>query len=364
MEQLTLNFEEYKITDRIVYSSRFFSCLEKRLMEDIASLKKQSPLTPLVVIVPSAILGTYLRSKVHGAGIRFHNFKQFAQALSRDYMEKNRIREVPSLGEELLAISAISEVAAEESLPEDYIESPGFLAVMMSLIKDFRQGGFDGFNRFSRPIDVEELMDVLHKKGSHVINRNKLVRVFKILNRYRQKFNDRLYDVEDFLKLAASSAGNFSAVFKAEKLLIYGTYNLDRLQKKLISEVSKFIDTIAYIPVLPGNPFSDEKLAFFKDIGFKSREIAADSSLKNAAAFVKYRLFTEDTASDQAPDKNIAGDGSVKILSCPDPAGEVREIAREIINLAERGELLKDMSVVIKDSGDIWTFDNENLQRF
>ncbi len=339
MEQLYLPFDENVATSRVLYYARDFPTLEKALLREVRRVKRDNPLKPLVVAVPSTGLGRKLSHLLTGGGIKVMNLKQLALMLCEAELYSRGLREIPPMGEELAARRAIRTALKPGSPMEPFMDSRGLLQVFMSLLKDFRQGGFEGFQ------DIEDLSRLMEREAGPAFDRDRMTTVFSMLDAYPDCFGQNFYDAVDIIKGGAESAGNFFRASRASDLLFYGFFNLDQTQQKLIQELSKYASGAVFFPYIHGSPASDHVMEFFRRIGYETREERKDPSpAKTALEHVR-----DSFLGDSSQGCNCAGDGSLTITSCPDTRTETLECARRVFQLASRGTPYHEITVVLRD---------------
>jgi ATP-dependent helicase/nuclease subunit B len=333
--QLFLPFSE-TINRLVLYSGLSYQELEKLLLEHIHESKKSDPLKPVVIVVPSGITASYLRKKMNCGGFQIMNLKKLALHIAGEDMQG---KEIPQFGEHVLAREAMEKVIDKDSFLYPFIDSPGFLQVFLSMLKDIRQGGVD----LSGDITVlNELLNSREYSGN-----SRFSTVVRLLQEHRSSFSDKYFDVEDMLAKASLHANRFSEIFNTNHIYIYGFFHFDFAQRNFIGKLSKHLDVNSYLPILPGNSMSDSMLKYYGEIGFESYRteqlfIGNEDNLKKT----QLSLFTGELSGSSLED-----DGTVRIISSPTQSDEVREVARLVLKFAEEDIPFDEMGILLKNPG-------------
>lgn len=349
MEQLQLPLFEEISEKKQLFTGPFFPFLENGLFQTIKEIQEADPLEPVIVIVPSMIMASYLKRRIRAGGVYFYNFKTFAEKMSDNHFEKQGISMVPLQGEETLARAAMGKVIKSNDPLFRFTSGKGFLRVFMALLKDFRQGGFDTFSDIPSIVRQLQLYGAL-SEGE--INPDYIPAIIKLLQEFRKGFSKRFYDIEDSIIQASKTAEKFSRIMGSRELILYGFYRLDEAQRKLTGELGKHINLSVFLPYLKNNGSVRETQEWLTDRGFstvdltsKNRHISRDkTSPINNLEKLKISHYTGNYLNfSQQEDDN-----SFEILSCPGEYEETVEIARYIYQLAARQNLkFEDMAVIL-----------------
>jgi len=331
-EQLRLPFIE-EFGEKIVKYGIVYPELETAFLEDIAGISSRDNFGNVVVVVPSGLLASYLSLKIRGGGVYFYNFRQIAERISSDYFIEKKMSPVPFKGEETLARQAIEKVIKPENPFYKYSKNTGFLKVFMSLLKDFRQGNFEHFPDI--PGLVNKIQTIYSRLGEK-IDPVRLDVVFNLMQEFRRGFRQKYFDIEDSIIQASKYASSFVRIMNTNHIILYGFYDFDEAQKKLIGEFAKYISITVYLPYFMQNKILDENLNWFVNRGFSSRligKISTDNDsndLENLKSYFFYNVKIDD---------EFKNDGSMNIISCPDHYAEAREIARKIFQIAGEDDI-------------------------
>jgi ATP-dependent helicase/DNAse subunit B len=328
------------------YLSQKYISLEEQLLENITSAQDNNKIEPVVVVVPSLISSAYLQKQLRLAGVRFLNFKQLANNLAAGSLLKTKKDPIPFKGEECIARQAIKKVITDDSTLAAYKSCKGFPALLMSVLKDFRQGGFDKIE--NTPLVCEKFAQAAVKSGI-IPETERLSIVFELLNTFRKTLSKHYFDVEDTLAYAGNNANSFKRVFGIDKIHIFGFSKFDETQQKLISKISEYANVNIYIPSVPDNLLCGQTRHLLNSWNFNSINLDTntDNKYHSNLKILQNQLFSQN---DDIIVNNNENDDSVNILSCPDASYEVREITREILRLADAEKIpFEKMAVILTD---------------
>jgi ATP-dependent helicase/nuclease subunit B len=344
--QLFLPFSD-KDQEHLLFCGMSFPQLEKLLLEHVHDCKKKLPLKPVIIVVPSGISASCLRKKMNCGGFRLMNLKKLALHIAGGEMWE---KEMPAFGEHLLASDVMKNTIFKDNTLYPFLDSPGFLQVFLSVLKDFRQGGIDP------GADFEILTRTIGETKEEDEN-SRFLTVLKTLKEYRNEFRKKYFDVEDLLEKASFHANKYENIFGTDQLFIYGFYHLDSAQGNFISKLSRYLKINSYLPVLPGNHVSEKSLDFYRNLNFKIHNTEA-LPFPGETGLSRVRQSLLVNTSPGEPTEN---DGTIRILSCPTQTDEVREISRIILKFAGDGIPFDEMGIFLKNPGSYGFIFHENF---
>ncbi|MCD4785973.1 MAG: PD-(D/E)XK nuclease family protein [Candidatus Eremiobacteraeota bacterium] len=345
MEQLQLPFIE-EFGRKVIKYGIVYPDLERALLEDVKENLDEDAFKPVIIVVPSSLLGAYLSLKIRGGGVYFYNFRQIAERVSGGYFLEKEMSPVPFQGEETLARQAIERIIRPENPFYRYSKNQGFLTVFMSLLKDFRQGNFDSFP------DIPGLVNRIQVECARTGEKIDPVRldiVFNLLQEFRKGFRRKYFDIEDSIIQASKSASSFRKTMNTNRLILYGFYDYDEAQKKLIGELAKYINITVFLPYRKQNKISIQNLDWFINRSFSLKHIRIKARDENSSDLdrLKSRFFYDEKINGECKKDN-----SVGIISCPDHYAEAREISRKILQLAREDNIpFEQMAIFLQKPG-------------
>ncbi len=306
------------------------AALEARLADDVRAYRQSAPFAPLTILIGSTLLRPYLRrrlTELHGGLINVHflTMRELASTLSYGTTRGNGTHPLPSQGDRIIA----EEVATQaDGYFERVAESPGFAEVLSRLFQELRQADLDAE---SFATAVSKLTD------TNPPNAGKLSSLASLFTAAQEK-RARFHGADDKLRLADPTR------FRGSHLFVYGLWSLTTLQQKLLDGLVDVANVSVYLP--KGNGNSDEAHQALRDwLSSKDAEeidLSDPEGSGTALARLRCGLFGPHGGS------NAIYDGSVRLLSAPDPPREVREAARTCLKWAEDGIAFHEMAVVYR----------------
>lgn len=281
------------------------AALAARLLGDVRAVREGRPLAPAVVLVRSNLVALQLSRRLAReaggyANVRFLTFVDLARALAGPG------RDLPPGGERAVFGSLAAELPAE-SFFGAVKDKAGFADTLAAAAEDARQAGLGSWNA-----DLN-LGDRLTLFGG-------------LFDRYRARLaeGERAYrDEYDVFTAAATRAATFADTFGAGDLFVFGFYDFNELQRRLLEALSRHALLNLYVPFGEGRDFRFARATadWLRGLGFPA-EVAADGP---------------------APADDVT------ITSAPDAEAEACEVAREALRLSrEHGVRFAEMAVLYR----------------
>ncbi|MCE1249092.1 MAG: exodeoxyribonuclease V subunit gamma [Firmicutes bacterium] len=337
-----------------VYFSQDYQKLENSLFSNLKQTGDNTADKQALVIVPSFISSVYLKKHFKLSGVKFLRIKDLATSLGESELIRRKKEPVPYKGEECIARLSAARTIGPGNRLFKFRNSKGLPELLMSFLKDFRQGGFESV---PNPDIICSSFEQQALSSGIIPEPDRIKTLFNLFNAFRLELSEKYYDVEDAEYFAGKNASAFSAIFNTSNLHVFGFSKFDETEKTLIERLSAHTNIHLYISHLSGNPICDETEQWLMETGF-SREncsSAGNQTNRDNLKILKDELFREN--KDENFKANYS-DNSVKILCCPDAPSEVREIAREILNTAAAEKIrFENMAVILADPsyGELFT---------
>ena len=294
--------------------------------ERVAELRRIDPLTPITVLVGTSLqrpfLHRWLAVRLGGhANVRVLMPGDLALLLgSRALVESGR-RALPPLAERVL----LAEVARRHpGYFAPVAETPGFGEALFRLVRELRGAGYD----LSR---LHALLDGLTDAPE------KAMALAGILAAFESR-RTRFYDPDDALAAADP------ALLDGLGLLVWGVLDLQPAMGRLIEAIGERMPVDVFLPDVPAG--ADAPLGRLRGrllaAGGRLRELGPAATSESTLARVRERLFT--SPSEPA----LPADGTVRLVSAPDPAREVRGAARACLEWAREGVEFWEMAIAYR----------------
>ncbi len=340
---------------RRITTGEYQRCLEPELVDEVRALKEADPLDPVAIAVPTNALGLhlsrYIAREIGGhAEIRALTLLDLARRLGEESLSRGGLSALPPLADMLMLRQVIetSLSASERSYFGRVAETAGFLRVLLSAVGDLKEACVT-------PAEIERALPEAGLRGPAV---GKIKEVIALWRAYeRRKSDARFYDRADLMRAGASAAAASPWLAGIRRLLFYGFYDLNPLQRLLVERCAEAVDTIFFFPFVdtPAYDFARPTLQWLRSIGFepaagRPRPDAAKRGLAAEAPagleMLRGGLFARFSGSGELPEagrsesRGPQGAGShegVAVISAAGEENECREIVREVLRLAGLG---------------------------
>ncbi len=280
------------------------AALSARLLGDVRVAREGRPLAPVVVLVRSNLVALQLSRRLAReagghANVRFLTFVDLARRLAGPGDD------VPAGGEQVV-FSSLAAGLPVESFFGPVKDKAGFAETLAAAAEDARQAGL---GRWHADLNLGD----------------RLILFGELFEGYRGELakGRRVYrDEYDVFSAAAARAAAFAGTFGAEELFVFGFYDFNELQRRLLEALSRDVRLTLYVPYGEGREFRFARATrdWLDGLGFQTDVAAAGEAAEG-----------------------------VEIISAPDAEAEAREVAREALRLSrEHGVRLAEMAVLYR----------------
>ena len=321
--------------------------LETAIVEEIKASKKASPLSPLLVLVPSAALRQHLKSVLsrrHKLSLLNLHFLTFYQLSLRILAENGG--NPPELRDDLFLEEVLRQlVRARQPGAEIFAgieDRAGGCAALWQTLRDLRDG----------MVDPQFALDAI-REGSLARKDNDRTKQLLLLLQTLLTFcrDNRINAQADLDKLATQQAAASAFLKQFQHIFYYGFYDLTQIQVDFFHAVAQNYPTTLFFPLLPTRPGHDawtfaERFYARHVQGYNtvpSRELIDTNSPALPASF---KLFDENNErSYLAP----APTWRCTIVNTFGIVDEVAAAAKEILRLVEHESIaLHEIGVVAR----------------
>jgi hypothetical protein len=309
--------------EHIVAVSASERALRERLLGDLAATREGAPLDAVVALVRSNLVGLQLARRLADqtggfANVRFLTFIDLASRLAEP---EGRLPDG--------ADRAIFAAGAAALPPDSYFgpvkDKPGFVEKLRAAAADVREAGLASW---PAELNLGE----------------KLTLVGRLYDEYRVSLArgraGPYGDEYDLFASAAARAAAFDELFGAPDLFVYGFYDFNELQRRLLESLASSLRLRVYFPYRPGFPFrfAADTYKWLRGLGGREEEVEAPAAGGGPAVAAAWFGATD----------GVAAEGTT-IVSAPDPEREAAEIAREAVRLhREHGVSFAEMAVLYR----------------
>ena len=328
-------------TRKLVHAGSF-AALETALWRELACVRATTPLAPLVVLVPTNLLRRHLTATAATRGgcinVHFLTLLDLARKTGEPALAAGGRTPMPKLAGELVARSVCRRT------PVGYFASladcPGFHRALLATIADFKEAGLT-------PDGLSKAIDGLPSR--HTWLAPKLRELQTLWAACEARVADRkLYEPSDLLAAAADAAATDTWLASVAGLFVYGFYDLNALQRRLVSACVVGRPAWALFPFQPdAEAFAYARPTFewFVGQGFEAvAEHEPKPPLPAELAALQGNLF-----EPLANEPRDAGD-RLRILSAPDEVREVHAIVRSAVAAAREGTTLPRVGILLRQA--------------
>ncbi len=366
------------MTGRII-TGEYRPHLEAALLEEARPLVKADPPAPGLVVVPTNSLGLhlsrYLATELGGhADLRFMTLLDLARRLGEKSLAGKRASPLPESADLLLLRRIIDEYLDEraDSYFAGVASTAGFLKALLAAVTDLKEG-------LLTPDDLEKAASASALRRTAGGKVEELVRLWR---RYEErKSGAGFYDRSDLMAEAESSIDGDRWFSSLEKLVFYGFYDLNPIQRSFVRKCIQGKETAFLMPFVetPAFDYARPTLDWLDSVGFRRRgdglpraggdglPRAGGDGLPRAGGDMNFglkairaRLFAggrqgasetggaggaaleDSTGGEVEGAGGVGAPGGLLILSAPGEERESREIVREMLKLAGLGGSERD----------------------
>ncbi len=315
--------------------------LEESLVSELGRLKDKDPFLPISVIVPTKALRKRLSTIISERGSWINlSFSTFL-GLSFFILKKSLKTIPPSpprAAYRLLLREEIAEISKGDELAKKLFEYESYTDRLLSL-----------FSHLTSHMIPEE-------EGGKKIEDT----VFSIHRRFSDaKKSAGLFDSEDIISLAleglknrGNAAEDFPNIF-----ILYGFYDLNPLQREIVSELDSIGDLFIFSPVTVDDPaaeYTKPTVDFFNRLNRDKNPIIYEPTDERPIYAISRRLFSPRSGITIDPKD------SIRIVTASGSLGEAQAVAMEI--LREKGNnpdlRWRDIGAIARDISSV----SENLR--
>jgi len=309
------------VVDRRLLTGEFHPTLEEALLEHLTEWARTDPLGAVPVVVPTNLLAVRLsRRLAEGIGghtnVRFMTMKDFARSLAGPTVLADRAV-LPPHSDEIVVRRLIDDGIARDGYFGAISDRPGLAAALAATIRDLKEASYN----------PDTLAQVASSAGLGERSRsNKLGEFVRIWRGYEDFLRgERWIDEIDLMQAAAERTESGHPA--AAAVVVYGFYDLNALQKRLISAYARCAPMIVFLPFVDCRDFDYARptLDWFRSIGFEPQPLGGGSG----------------------PDLPVPSESVV--VSAPGEPREAREDVRLLARiLDERSVPLQDVAVIMR----------------
>jgi ATP-dependent helicase/nuclease subunit B len=300
--------------------------LETAFLGRIAAARREDPFSPIDVVLGGVLQRPYLQRLIADTSsgllnVRFATLGELGIRLGERPLIEARRRPLPAMA----ARGFAAEIArGTDGYFGPVAHTPGFAEATRRLVGELRQ--------------EDVALAALERLAPSIAeSRAKAAGLVDVYRRYLEGRADR-YDGTDALAAADASA------FDGAELLVYGLWRLGAHGRQLLERLAARVPVTVFLPVVGGEPdvAHAELRSWLVGVGASERAAGPAPTEPTALAHLHATLFGPATPAEP--------DGTVQLVSAPDPLSEVREAARTCLDWARDGILFREMAIAYRDA--------------
>ena len=314
---------------RVTFGS-FHPELEERFIDTLFDLKKDDPFEQVLVIIPTRALSLRLMSLLAKRkpllGVRFATFLTFAYEIIRKNGET--LPPVPNRAVfRLLLRDAGAECVDPEGSFSDLFRFDGYTDALISL-----------FSRMTSHL--------IPPDGDHAAGDVERV-VLDIYSRYRKKKRKLgIFDTEDRVYHALELLSDSDPPETTPATLLYGFYDLNPLQREIVTLLSSRGDLHIFSPAIPGNPafaYAEDTSRLFRGLSTEPPTILTREDQR------------KPPLAPPVPLQPPGEDATVQVISSSGIVGEAEAAALRILEIKEEHPDIpwRDIGVVTLETAEL-----------
>lgn len=299
--------------------------VERAFLDRIASLRHVDALAPVDVLVGGVLLRPYLQRLIADTSpgmlnVRFHTLGEFGVRLGERHLAVSGRRPLPAMAERAL----MREVAGGcTGYFAPVAATPGFADAARRLVREFRQ----------EDVSPAELRCHAPRGVESPAKADDLAALY---DRYVEA-RAGTYDGIDALAVADPE------LFDGAALVLFGLWRLTATARRLVAAIATRAPVVVFLPAVSDDADdAHRELREWLLAEGATLEVLADESTETSLGALQAHLF--------APVEAVADDGSVELVSAPDPPAEVREAARACLRWARQGIPFRQMAVAYRQA--------------
>jgi len=326
-----------------------YPALEVAFVDEIKAIRARDPFNLLLILVSSKLLGLHLRRSLADQGVshfnlRFKTLEEFAREVSTPNLLSQGKTEIPSHADTLLIghIAKSLTSTGQGFYFSDISDRQGFHRAVVDTIRDLKDACLS-------PGDIKPLLD--NKKVKEHLHHSKLRDLIRLWEAYEERLNKfNWYDESDLMMKGSQWVKDSSQLKETPKILVYGFYDFNTVQKKFLQACFGDNETTFFLPYesTPAFEYVKPAMNWLRENGFKETD-AGTSKVQQRQAPLDHlcqHLFNSGEKSETSPD-------GLQIISAPGEPREVREVIRMMLQVCrERGIPLHEMGILLRSPRD------------
>lgn len=338
--------------------------LENSFVNTIQTLKKDDPLTPLLVVAPTNWMLNRLQERLaqgHDASfmnISFTNFSVLANEICRrSGIDVGQVIQQSVIYESIIA-GLLKKHTPHGSLFENVQSLPAIAKALFRVVQDLTDAN----------VQVDDLKEAVQEGFVEGMEIQKLHEVMHLYDMFQQRLKTlNISHYSDVFRTATPCVQDSGFLKGFKHILAYGFYDLTGVEQDFFGEIFRTYPTILFLPYQKKRaafsyvkPFFEsfvlglardvEELPFDNSAGFSCLvdSQSEDNSVAGCESQVAdHGLNTQRTTdTSQHATRNTKLIADIRIINASGKRDEVWTVAKEILKLVDEGYKMEEIGVV------------------
>ncbi|MCF6158072.1 MAG: hypothetical protein E3K32_05765 [wastewater metagenome] len=318
--------------------------LEDSFIHTIRALKKESPLMPLAVVVPTNMMMHHLQKRLVSEerasfmNVSFMNSYILAREVCRYAgIDTGRVIPQPILYEYLIE-GLLNDPLFRKSLGKNVRSLRALSRALFRVLYELS-------NANVCPTDLER---AIQEKFFEGIDLQKLSGVTQLYRMFRQKLTDlKIVNFSDMYRIAAPSVSESQFLKNFQTILIYGFYDLTGVELDFFREIFTFHSTKLFIPYQKSHAAFSYVKPFFEAFILGLAQDIKEIPMDRGSAFpCAMNLHGDSSGTEVSGYKS--GYKNCCIINTSGKRDGVWTVAKEILKLVDEGYKLEEIGVVAR----------------
>lgn len=340
--------------------------LENSFVNTIQTLKKDDPLTPLLVVAPTNWMLNRLQERLaqgHDTSfmnISFTNFSVLANEICRrSGIEVGQVIQQPVIYESIIA-GLLKQHTPQGSLFENVQSLPAIAKALFQVVQDLTDAN----------VQVNDLKEAVQEGFVEGMEIQKLHEVIHLYDMFQQRLKTlNISHHADVFRTATPCVQDSGFLRGFKHILAYGFYDLTGVEQDFFGEIFRTCPVILFLPYQKKHtafsyvkPFFEsfvlglahdvEELPFDNSVGFSC--LMDSQSEDNSVAGCESQVLghglntqrTKDTSQHATRNTKLISD--IRIINASGKRDEVWTVAKEILKLVDEGYKMEEIGVVAR----------------
>ncbi|KAB2835774.1 MAG: hypothetical protein F9K48_03545 [Candidatus Brocadia sp.] len=345
-----------------VKTGPYHPSLEDSFVETIQALKREDPLAPLAVVVPTNWMLHRLQERlVQGNDASFlnitcMNFSALAKEICRlSGVDAGQIIQQSVIYESVIT-GLLKRRALQESLFKNAQSLPALSKALFQVIQDLIDAN----------VHLDVMQEAVREGFVEGVEIQKLYGIMHLFDTFRQRLKTlHISHYSDVYRMAAACVPDSAFLRGFQQILAYGFYDLTGVEQDFFGEIFKHHPTILFLPYQKKHPafvyvkpfFESFVLGMARDIeelpvdkGYGFSYLMDSKSEDNSVAGCKLQV-TDYGLNTQLTTHNLqhaTRNPKPIIINVSGKRDEVWTVAKEILKLAAEGYTMEEIGVVAR----------------